>query len=78
VPRQRPVGFGAVDRWSPLSCSAPDSPMAHRTCPVRSDFAALTTDRALYTFCSRPLTQVTVAPLAHRTCPVHTGQSGEL
>jgi hypothetical protein len=24
--------------------AAPDSPMAHRTCPVRSDFVALTSD----------------------------------
>jgi hypothetical protein len=37
---------------------ATDSPVAHQTCPVRSDFAALTSDCALFTFTvhrSRPL-----------------------
>jgi hypothetical protein len=41
----RPLGFGAVDRWSPLPFAAPDSPVAHQTCPVTSDFAALTSAR---------------------------------
>jgi hypothetical protein len=30
--------------------AAPDSPVAHQTCPVRSDFAALFSDYALFTF----------------------------
>ena len=47
-----PVPATSADRWGlerltvevfcPLA--APDSPVAHRTCPVRSDFAALTSD----------------------------------
>jgi hypothetical protein len=78
----RPLGFREVDRWSSLysygtrqSGGTPDS-------PVRSDFAALTSDlRTVY--CSSDTAvdrwaQLTVAPLAHRTCPVHTWQSGEL
>jgi hypothetical protein len=34
----RPLGFGAVDRWNPLSFAASDS-------PVTSDFVALTSVR---------------------------------
>jgi hypothetical protein len=50
-----PVGV-----WSDLivGAVAPDSPVPHRTCPMTSDFCALTSD-ALFTtihFCSRPLT----------------------
>jgi hypothetical protein len=33
-------GLEQLDRWNPLSCSCMDSPVAHRTCPVRSNFAA--------------------------------------
>jgi hypothetical protein len=63
----------AVEVLCPLA--APDS-------PVRSDFAALTSDlRTVH--CSSDIAvdrwaQLTVAPLAHRTCPMHIGQSGEL
>jgi hypothetical protein len=80
---QCPVRATSVDCWGlerltvevlcPLA--APDS-------PVRSDFAALTSDlRTVH--CSSDIAvdhcaQLVVAPLAHRTCLVHTGQSGEL
>jgi hypothetical protein len=47
--------------------AAPNSPVAHRTCPVRPDIAALTSDRALFTFAVDCCAQVTVALLAHRT-----------
>jgi hypothetical protein len=43
-----PMGFGVVDSWSPLSCSC--TPATHRTCPVRPDIAALTSDCALFIF----------------------------
>jgi hypothetical protein len=72
-----PLGFGAVDHWSPLSYSC----TGHVRCvltPFVDDRLHTGHVRALYTFCRRPLAQVTVAPLAHRTCLVHTGQSGEL
>jgi hypothetical protein len=80
----------SADRWSlerltiEVFCPfvALDSPVAHRTCPVRSDFAALTFDlRTVHLFTvhhSRLLEQLTIALLAHRTCPVHTGWFGEL
>jgi hypothetical protein len=85
-----PVPATSADHWGleqltvgvfcPLA--APDSPVAHRTCLVRSDFIALTSDLCtVHLFIvhrSQPLAQLTVDPLAHRTCPVHTGQSGEL
>jgi hypothetical protein len=47
--------------------TAPDSPVAHRTCPVTSDFAALT---SAWHCSSVQLTvdmQGAVVPLAHRT-----------
>jgi hypothetical protein len=44
-----------------------DSPVTHQTCPVRPDIAALTSDRALFTFAVDRCTQVIVAPLAYRT-----------
>jgi hypothetical protein len=62
-----------VEFFCPLA--APDSPVAHQTCLVRSDFAALTSDFCtvrFYCSCSRPLVHLTVALLAHRTL------SGEL
>jgi hypothetical protein len=44
--------FGVVDRWSPLSCSCTGQSggMVHRTCPVRSDFAAWHLTSALCAF----------------------------
>jgi hypothetical protein len=51
---------------------APDSSVAHRICPVRSDFL-LTSDLHCSPFTVDRWAQVTVAPLAHRTCPVHIG-----
>jgi hypothetical protein len=62
-----PLGFGAVDRWNPLSCSRTEQSGAFRLRILTSDFA-------LYTFAVDRWAQVTVAPLAHRTSPVHTGQ----
>jgi hypothetical protein len=47
--------------------ATPDSPVAHQTCSVRPNIAALTSDRALFTFAVDRCTQVTVAPLAQRT-----------
>jgi hypothetical protein len=47
--------------------AALDSLVAHRTCPVRPDIAALTFDRALFTFAVDRCAQVMAAPLAHRT-----------
>jgi hypothetical protein len=32
-----PLGFGAVDHWSLCPVAAPDSPVAHQTCPVCSN-----------------------------------------
>jgi hypothetical protein len=61
-----------------LCLAAPDSSVPHRTCLVLSDFSALTSDYALFTFAVDRCVHLTVAPMAHRTCPVHTGQSGEL
>jgi hypothetical protein len=82
APRQHARwGLERVDRWSLCPVVAPDSPVPHRTCPVRSDFSALTPARTVHftvCFCSRPLRVVTVAPLAHQTCPMHTEQSIEL
>jgi hypothetical protein len=80
-----PVPATSADRWGlerltievfcPLA--PPDSPVAHHTCPVRFDFAALTSDlHIVHLFTihhNRPLAYPTVAPLAHRTCLVHTG-----
>jgi hypothetical protein len=47
--------------------AALDSPVAHQTCPVRSDIAALTSGCALFTFVVDRCVQVTVALLDHRT-----------
>jgi hypothetical protein len=47
--------------------AALDSPVAHQTCLVRSDFAALTSDCALFTFAVDRCTHLTVALLAHWT-----------
>jgi hypothetical protein len=61
----RPLGFGAVDRWNPLSCSCTGQSGAT---PDSSDFYALASDThcSLWQYRWR---QVTVAPLAHRTAP---------
>jgi hypothetical protein len=55
--------------------AAPESAVAHRTCPVCSDFDALSSNFCnVHFYCSRsrPLAHLIVAPLAHRTL------SGEL
>jgi hypothetical protein len=45
APRQRARwGLERLDRWNPCPVVAPDSPVPHRTCPVRSDFSAPTSD----------------------------------
>jgi hypothetical protein len=46
------LGFGVVDRWSPLSCrcTGQSGGMVHRTCPVHSDFAAWHLTSALCAF----------------------------
>ena len=59
---QCPVRATSAARWglerltveALCPVAAPDSPVAHRTCPVRSDFAALTSDSSTVCFyCSR-------------------------
>jgi hypothetical protein len=78
----RPLGFGAVDHWSPLSSCGTGQSGGTPDSPVRSGFAALTSD--LHTdHCSSDIgvdcwAQLTVAPLVQRTCPMHIGQFGEL
>jgi hypothetical protein len=62
-----PLGFGAVNSWSSLSCSCIGQSGGTPDMSGAFWLSALISDRALYTFCSRPLAQVTVAPLAHRT-----------
>jgi hypothetical protein len=52
--------------------ATPDSPVAHRTCMVRPDIVAQTSDYALFTFAVNYCAHVTVASLAHLTL------SGEL
>jgi hypothetical protein len=42
--------------------AAPDSPVVHRTYPVRPDIAALTSDCPLFTFSIDRCAQVTVVP----------------
>jgi hypothetical protein len=59
-----------VDRWSLCPVFAPDSPVPHKTCPVRSDFSTLTLSRTVkftLCLCRRPLRELAVAPLTHRT-----------
>jgi hypothetical protein len=84
-----PVRVTSARRWGlerltvGVLCAvvAPDSSVAHRTCPVRSDFAAWHLTSALCAFTVHAVDtvmtsdfsterQVTVAPLVHRTCPV--------
>jgi hypothetical protein len=74
----RSLGFGAVDRWNPLSCSCTGQSGA--TPDMSGVLLLLFSDfwHALFTLLVDRWHQVTVAPLAHRTCPVHTGRSGEL
>jgi hypothetical protein len=59
VPRQHARwGLERLDRWNPCPVVAPDSPVPHQTCPVRSDFFALnsaTHCSQLFTFGRRPL-----------------------
>jgi hypothetical protein len=53
-----PLGFRAVDRWNPCPVVAPDSLVPHRTCPVCSDFSALSSTAhcsPLFTFGRRLL-----------------------
>jgi hypothetical protein len=70
----RPLGFGAVDRWSPLSSC--DTEQFDAFWLRGSDFWLAHSSLLLYTTVDR-WAQLIVAPLAHRTCLVHTGQSGE-
>jgi hypothetical protein len=59
VPRQHARwGLEQLDRWNPCPVAASDSPVPHRTCPVCSDFFALTSAAhypQLFTFGRRPL-----------------------
>jgi hypothetical protein len=72
---QCPVRATSAVRWGleqltvEVLClvATPDSPVAHRTCPVRPDIAALTSDRTLFTFAVDRCAQMTVVPLAHWT-----------
>jgi hypothetical protein len=53
APSARPLGFGAVDHWSPLSFCCTEQSGAIPDSPVTSDFCALTSARhclPLYTF----------------------------
>jgi hypothetical protein len=83
---QCPVRAMSAARWGlerfivEVFCliATPDSPVAHQTCPMRPDIAALNCECALFTFAVDRCAHLTIAPFAHRTCPVHTGQSGEL
>jgi hypothetical protein len=55
VPRQHACwGLERLDCWNPCPIVAPDSPVPHWTCPVRSDFSALISD-VHCSLCSRPL-----------------------
>jgi hypothetical protein len=54
----RSLGFGGVDHWNPCPIVAPDSLVPHRTCPVCSDFSALSSAAhcsPLFTFGRRSL-----------------------
>jgi hypothetical protein len=66
-----PLGFGVVDRWSPLSScgtgqsgGTPESPMCSNFSVLTSDFCTVYYSRSQRI---RPLGELTVAPLAHRT-----------
>jgi hypothetical protein len=57
---------------------APDSPVADRTCPVRSDLAVLTSDCALFTFTvhrSRPLSSVDRCSIGSPDSPVNYSEA---
>jgi hypothetical protein len=63
----RPLGFGAVDRWSLLSSCCTGQSGGTPNMFGTFWLSALTSDCTLFTFCSRPLAHLTVASLAHRT-----------
>jgi hypothetical protein len=71
APRQRARwGLELVDRWNPCPVAAPDSLVQHQTCPVTSDFCALTSVAhcsLMFTFAVDHWCRLAVAPLAHRT-----------
>jgi hypothetical protein len=71
----RPLGFGAVDRWSRLSFCCTGQFGATPDSPVTSDFCALTSDAALFITVHRVR-----RPLARREPLLRwlTGQSGAL
>jgi hypothetical protein len=59
VPRQHARwGLERLDHWNPCPVAAPDSPVPHQTCPVCSNFSALSSAvhwSSLFTFGRRPL-----------------------
>jgi hypothetical protein len=72
-----PLGFGAVDRWGPLSSSctgqSSGTPNMSGAFWLRCSDFWLRTVHLFTVDWSRPLAHLTVTPLDHRTCPVHTG-----
>jgi hypothetical protein len=77
----RPLGFGAVDRWSRLSFCCTGQSGGTPDSQVTSDLCALTSARHCLTCSSKQSTvgaQGVVAPLAHRLVRWHTKQSGVL
>jgi hypothetical protein len=66
----RLLGFGAVDRWNPLSysCTGQFGATPDMLWLLCSDFC-----RVLFTLAVDRWPQITVALLAHRTCLMHTG-----
>jgi hypothetical protein len=70
----QPLGFGAIDRWSPLSSCGTGQSGGTSDSPVRSDFAILILTSALFTVPSSAQSTVGRSwPLPHWL----TGQSGE-
>jgi hypothetical protein len=68
TPRQRTRwGLELLTVGTLCPFAAPDNPVPHRTCPVTSDFCALTSTRhcsSLFPFAVECWSAVTVAPLA--------------
>jgi hypothetical protein len=71
----RPLGFGAVYHWSPLSSCGTGQSGSTPDSPVRSNFVTLTSDFFTVHFLLFTAVdcwaQLTVALSAHRTCPVN-------
>jgi hypothetical protein len=77
----RPLGFGAVDRWSPLSFCCTGQSGATSDSSVTSDFCALTSARhcaPLFIWAVDRWHAGSRCSTGSLDCPVHTRQSGEL